>query len=107
MCEKRNAFYIQASCLCLEANSLRDSEQSAANITIYQVSLSQHCECGKILETLQNRDVVATNHDYEMISSSSFITAKAAHTRMWANAQRDGRPAEHRWRPLFNAAKFG
>jgi len=26
---------------------------------------------------------------------------------MWANAQRRGRPAEHRWRPLFNAAKFG
>jgi len=26
---------------------------------------------------------------------------------MWANAQRDGRPAEHRWRPLFNAAEFG
>jgi len=22
---------------------------------------------------------------------------------MWANAQRDGRPAERRWRPLFNA----
>ena len=28
-------------------------------------------------------------------------------TRMWANAQPDGRPAVHRWRPLFNAAKFG
>ena len=26
---------------------------------------------------------------------------------MWANAQRDGPPAEYRWRPLFNAAKFG
>jgi len=26
---------------------------------------------------------------------------------MWTNAQPDGRPAEHRWRPLFNAAKFG
>jgi len=26
---------------------------------------------------------------------------------MWANAQPDGRPAEYRWRPLFNAAKFG
>jgi len=26
---------------------------------------------------------------------------------MWANAQRDNRPAKHRWRPLFNAAKFG
>jgi len=24
--------------------------------------------------------------------------------RMWANAQRDGRPAKHRWHPLFNAA---
>ena len=23
---------------------------------------------------------------------------------MWAGAQRDGRPAEYRWRPLFNAA---
>jgi len=26
---------------------------------------------------------------------------------MWANAQRDGRPAEHKWHPLFNAAKLG
>ena len=23
---------------------------------------------------------------------------------MWANAQSDGRPAEYRWRPVFNAA---
>ena len=29
---------------------------------------------------------------------------KISETRMWANAQRDGRPAEYRWRPLFNAA---
>jgi len=28
-------------------------------------------------------------------------------TRMWANAQGDGHPAEYRWHPLFNAAKFG
>jgi len=28
-------------------------------------------------------------------------------TRMWANAQRDGRPAAYRCHPLFNAAKFG
>jgi len=26
---------------------------------------------------------------------------------MWADAQRDGRPAEYRWHPLLNAAKFG
>jgi len=31
---------------------------------------------------------------------------KEDRTRMWANDQRDGRPAEYRWRPLFNAAKF-
>jgi len=28
-------------------------------------------------------------------------------TRMWANAERDGRPAEYWWRLVFNAAKFG
>ena len=26
---------------------------------------------------------------------------------VWANAQSDGRPAEYRWRPLFNAPNFG
>jgi len=38
-----------------------------------------------------------------------FVTCyiKYQSTRMWANAQRDGRPAEYRWRPLLNAAKFG
>jgi len=32
---------------------------------------------------------------------------KIEELEMWANAQRDGRPAEQRWRPLFNAVKFG
>jgi len=32
---------------------------------------------------------------------------KKKELEMCANAQRDGRPAEYRWRPLFNAAKFG
>jgi len=32
---------------------------------------------------------------------------KIGNTRMWANAERDGRPVEHRRRLLFNAAKFG
>jgi len=32
---------------------------------------------------------------------------KEEEIEMWVNVQRDGRPAEHRWRPLFNAAKFG
>jgi len=33
--------------------------------------------------------------------------AFACLTRMWADAQRDGRHAEYRWRPLLNPAKFG
>jgi len=28
-------------------------------------------------------------------------------TRMWGDAQRDGRTAEYRWCPLLNTAKFG
>ena len=38
---------------------------------------------------------------------TTLCSEKKNETRMWANAQRDGRPAEYRWRPLFNAAKFG
>jgi len=26
--------------------------------------------------------------------------------QLWANAQRDGRPVEYRWRPVLNAANF-
>jgi len=29
---------------------------------------------------------------------------KKEELEMWVNAQRDGRHAEYRWRPLFNAA---
>jgi len=32
---------------------------------------------------------------------------KPIKTRMWASAQCDGRPAEYRWCPMFNTAKFG
>ena len=33
--------------------------------------------------------------------------AKINKTRMWANAQRDDRPAECMWHPLYNAVNFG
>ena len=36
----------------------------------------------------------------EPVDSRVIIRSK---TRMWANAQHDGQPAEYRWRPLFNA----
>jgi len=41
------------------------------------------------------------------IHSFIYSTRKTLKTRMWPDAQRDGRPAEYRWHPLFNAAKFG
>jgi len=42
--------------------------------------------------------------NYDWLNLAEVLQKK---TRMWANAQRDGRPAEYRWRPPFNAAKFG
>ena len=44
----------------------------------------------------------ATKHNHKINSFS--VLVKLTSTRMWASAQRDGRPAECRWRPLFNAA---
>jgi len=44
-----------------------------------------------------------------LINSTVYIQwgQKLIKLEMWANAQRDGHPAEYRWRPLFNAANFG
>jgi len=33
-----------------------------------------------------------------------FVCYYYGELEMWANAQRDGRSAEYRWRPVFNAA---
>jgi len=45
--------------------------------------------------------------DEVAVSCLLLLHCKLFHTRMWANAERDGRPAEYRWHPLFNAPKFG
>ena len=42
----------------------------------------------------------SSSHPYQWYKNKTIL-------EMWANAQRDGRPAEYRWRPLFNIAKFG
>ena len=52
---------------------------------------------------LSARKIAVDIHVGLMLSSAPIIFL----TRMWANAQRDGRPVESRSRPLFNAAKFG
>jgi len=48
-----------------------------------------------------------TGRSIEVLKQRMNTMAEVDGTRMWANAQRDGHPAEYRWRPLFNAAKFG
>ena len=40
----------------------------------------------------------------QMIMVTDEVAKTALKLEMWANAQRDGRPAEYRWRPLFNDA---
>jgi len=56
-------------------------------------------------EQTHHVDVLETSHRSRVLVK--LRPAKQYNTRMWANAQRDGRPAEYRWRPLFNAANFG
>ena len=46
-------------------------------------------------------------HEQIVSQRQCSLVAQLYELEMWANAQRDGRPAEHRWRPLFNAAKYG
>jgi len=43
-----------------------------------------------------------------VVSGGLSDTLKAqTELEMWADAQSDARPAEYKWRRLFNAAKFG
>ena len=48
-----------------------------------------------------------STHTHTHTHTQRYSTENKTKLEMWANAQRDGRPAEYRWRPLFNAAKFG
>jgi len=52
-------------------------------------------------------DAATTQQLYEVLTDNYSNDTSNNNTRMWANAQLDGHPAEYRWRPLFNAAKFG
>ena len=49
----------------------------------------------------------AMQFEFGALIMTSTTTKNQTPLEMWANAQPDGRPAEYRWRPLFNAAKFG
>ena len=48
-----------------------------------------------------------TNHNTTKADNTRTKSYKLRQTRMRADAQRDDRPTEYRWRPLLNAAQFG
>ena len=71
-----------------------------------------------VLEVLGYNDMLCARHichytRYSLVTHmalypySNNCSKLVIKLEMWANAQRDGHPAKHRWRPLFNAAKFG
>ena len=61
--------------------------------------------CNLQLQSYRYHCNIPTHNNYN-IKTFNF-SFKPAQTKMWADAQRDGRPAKYRWRPLFNAAKCG
>jgi len=69
-------------------------------------SVPTRLRCGGIFSYYFAKNFTAKSVGERILKIGQHL-AKLDATRMWANAQRDGRPAEHRWRPLFNAAKFG
>ena len=70
-------------------------QRHKANFTVIKFKCHNSAVCTSIRHQILQKCVAYV---------SANITANYGHTRMWANAQRDGRPAEYRWRPLFNAA---
>jgi len=73
-----------------------------------QLSLKISCKSvWKFSRKVANSQTDRQKHTDNDDCISSLAEVIRSKTRMWANAQRDGRPAEYRWRRLFNAAKFG
>ena len=84
---------------------------SAAYVTIIRgLSTRRRITRERISDTRNASDALLLTRNI-IISLISFTTnhrtKQYLQLEMWTNAQRDGRPAEYRWRPLFNDAKFG
>ena len=72
----------------------QQSEKAGQGCTTTNLPLSNGIKIFSVLQRLHG-EIGGTISDVQIT------------TRMRANAQRAGRPAEYRWRLLFNAAKFG
>jgi len=80
--------------------------ESEAEAEDYEEPKNNKFNCAKSSPT-KNKCVSSANIITFVRSDTLTRSLMYNRTRMWANAQLDGRPAEHRWCPLFNAAKFG
>jgi len=56
---------------------------------------------------VRNRHILQVAFTGSVACFPMLLSEMVLKLEMWANAQRDGRPADYSWRPLFNAAKFG
>jgi len=94
------------------ARALQQSEQHAAaqQPSTAQRQQQQQQRVGTIrYDTINYICVRPTNSQLSLLHGTEQKSNEETKNKleMWANAQRDGRPAEYRWCPLFNAAKFG
>jgi len=122
---RRPGYMCPKSCLWMAPLSKPPAGISNLRHSIFESSsviarTSAMFRCGRVVAILtkkcaQMHTINATNHNLHrlamMIRSKHYLKGPKIEiwllTTMWANVQRDGRPAEYRWRPLFNAAKFG
>ena len=73
-------------------------------------NFSEVCKCTAHVTEAKAVTIKTCSVDHKNVLHKNWLKSNCHNSirlEMWANAQRDGRPAKHRWRPLFNAAKFG
>jgi len=99
--------------------ALHPEGRNPQNLTVFWISaftLQRREKVERRFTTMHKTFPIKRFLDYESVGlwDCSFKSThhnsrqwKQNELEMWAYAQRDGRPVEYRWRPLFNAAKFG
>ena len=73
---------------------------------LYECNVIQESETCDQMKTKWPQHI-NTRECYQLSTQTENTSSTDDKLEMWANAQRDGRPAKYRWRRLFNAAKFG
>ena len=93
-------FYVHAKCIFLIFKFSKVMQQHTSGVVsnLMWVLLEIYCSL-QHWKNFANRSTI--DKVIAMVRVAPFFDSQC---RMWANAQRDGRPAEYRWRPLFNAA---